>query len=151
MWGERGLISGGADGALRVWDLTDSRCLLVLEGHTSAVACCSVMPPLALSGEARCGWCDRAMSLEEVDAHRCNLLPSLPAASWLALSGGADETMRLWDLSRGCCLRVTPIFHIQPSPATQQKHQLIIELHSHLNRYHDRFSSSICDHSLLPP
>lgn len=112
------LLSGGSDGVVRVWCLETGRCLTLLEGHSGAVNCCSVLEVKT----ARCSRCDEEVreSLDSIEAHRCReaILETnesddfraessdSPGMRLLALTGSSDETLRLWNLSSGKCCRV---------------------------------------------
>jgi small GTP-binding protein len=111
--GERAL-SGGADNALRLWDLGTGRCLHVFEGHTgavggvawgkdqrSALSCSSHDRTLRL-WDLKTGLCLRIL-----EAHTGGVVGVASSGDGrLALSAALDRTVRLWDLATGRCLKV---------------------------------------------
>jgi WD40 repeat protein len=107
----RRLLSGGADGTLRLWDLEKGRQLSVLRGHSGKVWSVAFTPDghAALSagkdkvvrlwdlerGEQRHAWPDRT-----------NRALALSADGRLVLTGSvADGMVRLWELKTGRELR----------------------------------------------
>jgi hypothetical protein len=100
-----GLVSGGADRALRLWDVASGTARARFGETPHPVACLAVVPGaglvLAGQGAAVRLW-DPASGREEgrltghTDAVRA---VSVSADGRLALTGGADRALRLWDLS----------------------------------------------------
>jgi len=107
-------VSGGADGTLRLWDLTRGQCLRTLQGHKSWVQGVDVdweqMMALSASDDftlrlwnLETGVCQHALC-----GHTASVLCLV--ADWAgkrALSGSYDRCIRVWDLaSRTCSLEL---------------------------------------------
>jgi WD40 repeat protein len=102
------LVSGGADGAIRLWDTTDGREVLTMRGHRGDVTQVAVSPDGRLLAS---GGTDATVRLWDVDSGRevvrlighngpVTGLAFTPDGSRLA-SGSADSTARLWDPAAG--------------------------------------------------
>ena len=117
-------LSGSEDNTIRLWDIATGKCLRTFEGHTKYVksVCLSLNGRLALSGG-----CDNTLRLWDVMTGKClhtfeghaDMVNSvcLSTDNRFALSGsGANlrshnkdnsiNTMRLWDVATGRCLRI---------------------------------------------
>lgn len=83
-------VTGSSDTTLRVWDLGTEKCVRVLKGHYGPVTCLAVSPngKFVLSAGAGMAFGAREYSLESI----------------------SKGPLRLWDISRGNCLR---IFRVQ--------------------------------------
>jgi WD40 repeat protein/transcriptional regulator with XRE-family HTH domain len=111
--GGRLLASGGADGTLRVWEVSTRRLLADLEGHTSAVWGVALDPGSRMLAS---GSEDGAIRLWDLTTSQClaTLQGHTNAVYGVALSEGgellatcgADGTVRLWDTGTAR-LRVT--------------------------------------------
>jgi len=90
-WG----LSGSWDTTLRLWELDTGECLRVLKGHADAVYSVAISPDgrWALSGSG-------GLSMGKLDTGR---------------AGQGENTLRLWELATGECLRVF------------QGHKLVVE------------------------
>lgn len=109
----RRALSGAGDGAVRLWDLNDGRCLGVLRGHTGAVLAATVSPG---GHQALSAGNDRTVRLWDLDSKLCLQVfeghtDAIQDVAWSpdgrrALSGAADGTLRLWDMDAGRCVRV---------------------------------------------
>jgi len=105
-------LSGGADGALKLWDLFSKRCQRTFEGHKGGVlaVCLSRDNAHAFSGGA-----DQTLKLWDTGTASCLLTLEGHEASvnavclsqdgLLGLSGSEDRTVKVWDLATGRCLR----------------------------------------------
>jgi len=113
-------LTGGSDGAARLWDLPSGRCLRTLEGHLGELESVALTPDgrLALTGGS-----DGAARLWDLPSGRCLRTlerhtgevtsVALTPDGRLALTGGWEtpsnteltEVARLWDARSGRCLR----------------------------------------------
>jgi WD40 repeat protein len=108
----RSVLSGSADGTLKLWSAASGRCLRTLTGHAEWVTSVALSfdGRLALSGSA-----DRTLRLwQTADGHCLRILEghdnwilavALSADARLALSGGGDGAVKLWDTVAGACVR----------------------------------------------
>lgn len=81
------LASGSEDKTVKLWNYRTGECIHTLTGHTNRV------------WSVAFGWTDPTAS------HGKNIPPGSPFSQILA-SGSEDETIRLWDLETGSCIRV---------------------------------------------
>ncbi|MDF5752797.1 NB-ARC domain-containing protein [Spongiactinospora sp. TRM90649] len=112
VWGcavaETTLVSCGADGTLRVWDIADGRCRAVLEGHSRKINACYVSPDAGWAATASDDMTVRVWDLGPAGGSRVlrghtaglQACTAPPTGTWLA-SGDAGGVMRLWDLDTG--------------------------------------------------
>jgi WD40 repeat protein len=108
----RTLLSGSADGTLKLWSAMSGRCLRTFEGHAEWVTSVGLSADgrIALSGSAdrtlRLWQTGNGQCLRVLEGHRNWVLAvALSSDGRLALSGGGDSTIRLWDTATGVCLR----------------------------------------------
>ncbi|KAI5640810.1 hypothetical protein NE865_06918 [Phthorimaea operculella] len=80
---DRLVVSGSSDNTIRLWDIECGQCIRVLEGHEELVRCISI----TLNGHKRGIAC-------------------LQYRGRLVVSGSSDNTIRLWDIECGQCIRV---------------------------------------------
>ena len=99
------IVSGAADGAIRVWDLADGpgwsrgSCRLTILGHTGFFPLPSLLQPHhAITTFARPSFPPHAL--------RADIVRCLHADGAVAVSGSYDATLRVWDLHSGQCLHV---------------------------------------------
>jgi WD40 repeat protein len=80
------LGSGGYDKTVRLWDVSSGECLKILQGHTNWVR--SVLfSPVCLQ-------------------HACGERAAFPQGfGQTVVSGSQDETIKLWDIKTGECLK----------------------------------------------
>ncbi|NJR63862.1 MAG: hypothetical protein HC769_36940 [Cyanobacteria bacterium CRU_2_1] len=76
------LASGCLDSSIWLWDMQEYTCLKVLQGHTSGIWSVAFSPILP------------------------NLSCLLGVEGFLLASGSDDQTIRLWDVRDGKCLKV---------------------------------------------
>jgi WD40 repeat protein len=102
------VVSSGADGLLRVWNLATATERLVLRGHKGAVLACAVSPDgrVIASGAAdhdvRLWDRETGASIAVLVGHTdaVTACAFAPDGSWLATGGGdADGTVRIWDMA----------------------------------------------------
>ncbi|WP_339385303.1 WD40 repeat domain-containing protein [Aetokthonos hydrillicola] len=107
------LATGDANGEIRLWQLDDSKLLLVCKGHTDWVQSVAFSPDgCTLSS----GSSDQTMKLWDVKDGRClktflghnervRTVAFNPDGTILC-SGGSDSTVRFWDVKSGECLTI---------------------------------------------
>jgi predicted NACHT family NTPase len=116
------LASGSVDGTVKLWDCATGQCLKVLRGHTNnvwSVAFSSNGRTLASGsgdGTLRCWDLNTGQCLKTLQGHTGQVwsvafspIPPNPAYQGefggILASSGADNTMKLWDVSSGQCLK----------------------------------------------
>jgi WD40 repeat protein/DNA-binding Xre family transcriptional regulator len=128
----RTLASGNYDGSVQLWDVIDGNCLQVLQGHTSGVWALDWSPDsrILASGsddqtvrlwnvadgsqkqvlQGHTSWVRSIAWSPDSDSaalasHRASAVATLGASGlWLA-SSSQDETIKLWDVKTGECLK----------------------------------------------
>ncbi len=106
---ERQVVSGSADGTLRVWDLASGRCQHILQGHTSGVRAVAVADGRVISGSE-----DQTVRVWDLASGQCqHVLPGHTSGVWAVavaegrvVSGSADRRLRVWDLATGQCQHI---------------------------------------------
>jgi len=99
------------ENTLRVWDVSQRKCLQVLKGHEDAVTALVVLP----TGELVSGSRDSTIRVWNVRQGKClqvlkghnyavSALTVMPNGE--LVSGSGDCTIRVWDVSQGNCLQV---------------------------------------------
>lgn len=107
------ILSGGADGVLRLRNVADGIVALELQGHSGPILACAVQngSNLAVSasmdGSVRIwdldlGECAHVLHGHEGLVNACAFAELEP----LVLTGGVDSTVRLWNAETGDCLSV---------------------------------------------
>lgn len=110
------VVSGSEDYTAKVWDAATGECLQTLRGHTSQVKTVAFAPQgkLIATGGQDCTlklWDWQGHCLQTLEGHT-SAISSL--AFWqggtqdapLLVSGSHDETIRLWDIASGQCVKV---------------------------------------------
>ncbi|MBD3884902.1 hypothetical protein IFO70_24510 [Phormidium tenue FACHB-886] len=106
------LATGGVDGKISFWQVTDGKQLLTLQGHQSWILSVSFSPNgqmLASGGEdftIRLWNVASGQCLRELEGHRNSVfsISFSPDGQTLA-SGDEDSTIRLWNVASGRCLK----------------------------------------------
>ncbi|NJP08684.1 MAG: WD40 repeat domain-containing protein [Leptolyngbyaceae cyanobacterium RU_5_1] len=80
------LVSASEDRTLKLWDVASGACLKTLQGHTGHVRSVAFAPAIDFSRDS--------------DGQ-----PATRAAGELIVSGGADQTVKLWHSRTGQCLK----------------------------------------------
>jgi GTPase SAR1 family protein/DNA-directed RNA polymerase subunit RPC12/RpoP len=107
--------SGSQDKTVRIWDLETGECRRTLKGHTEEIWCVAITPDgkRILSGADRGDNDIRIWDVEtgrQIDAWKghtkrvCSL--SVLQTPRRALSASWDETLRLWEIDAGSCVRI---------------------------------------------
>ncbi len=103
----RWLASSSADCTVRLWEVATGRCRYVLEGHSDAVWAVAFSPDgewLASSGDDQhiCLWhVEHGALVHTLHGHQGCVWTLAFADNGLLVSGGQDETIRLWDAHSG--------------------------------------------------
>jgi len=97
------IVSGGSDECVKVWSLTEFRCMDTLKGHTGTVNSVAVSPDGSLcasagkDGKAKLWDISRSEHLYELDCPcPINQLAFSPNHYWLC--GATNDGVRIWDL-----------------------------------------------------
>ena len=106
------LASGGDDQKVNLWDVSDGKCRLTLQGHTGWVLSVAFSPDgRTLASASK----DKTVKLWDVSTGKC-LKTFEGHTSWVTsvafspdgltlTSGSTDQTVKLWDISTGRCLK----------------------------------------------
>ena len=100
-------LSAGADGLLKVWDLSNGHELLTLRGHSGAAQCCALLPggQRVISGGAdgtlRLWDLTTGKQLQNLTDGDSEILSCCLLADGRLVTASADRVLRLWDLTTG--------------------------------------------------
>uniref|UniRef100_A0A8C9LFF3 WDR5 protein n=1 Tax=Pavo cristatus TaxID=9049 RepID=A0A8C9LFF3_PAVCR len=85
------LVSASDDKTLKIWDVSSGKCLKTLKGHSNYVFCCNFNPQsnLIVSGSV---------------SDLCSFVHSDCCTSLISF----DESVRIWDVKTGKCLKTLP-------------------------------------------
>jgi WD40 repeat protein len=102
-------VSGGADGALRVWSLSTGACVRLLEGHSAAVnvvtaAGDEMVASASADGTVRVWSLYSGECLHVLEGHASPVHALAEVAPHCVASGAEDGGLRLWGLTSGDCL-----------------------------------------------
>jgi GTPase SAR1 family protein len=108
------IISGGADNALKQWNLETGECLLTLTGHSADIKSAQITTDsrFVVSGSK-----DSTVKIWDLAAGVCvgtleghqSMVMSVaisPDGTLIASTGFTDQTVRLWNWKSGACLQV---------------------------------------------
>jgi WD40 repeat protein len=112
----RGLVvSGGQDGTVRIWRLSDGQPGMTFEGHADSVQAVAVD---GLGTRAASGGFDGSVKVWDIASGRCQLtLPAhtggvlsvaLSGDGRLLVSGGFDRSVKLWEARTGRLVAILP-------------------------------------------
>jgi serine/threonine protein kinase len=101
------LISGGCDGAIKVWNSNTGKYLNTLEGHRGTVCALAAHNGYLISGSD-----DNTIKVWDLNTGKClntleghkDLVGALAAHNGHLISGSDDNTIKVWDLNTGKCL-----------------------------------------------
>jgi len=114
-WRAQRALSGAQDAGLRLWDLTSSACLARLEGHFDAISHIAMnwreQKAFTGSWDSRLKVWDLSSMVCVAELQQQEGGVTCAAVDWdanqaLSGSGSSDHAVRLWDLSRGECIKV---------------------------------------------
>ncbi|KAI8354177.1 WD40-repeat-containing domain protein [Blakeslea trispora] len=104
------IFSGDVDGKIHVYDAQNRRYLHFIQAHTSHVSC------LAHNGQhIASGSSDRSIQVHSIfnfahsvrlEGHEAPVTALTYANDRILMSGSVDRTIRIWDTSKGSCLRI---------------------------------------------
>ena len=99
-------ISGGKDKTLLLWDISAGRQILELKGHTDKIKFAFFLSDhIALSGgdtTLRLWDLTSGRELRKMDQKYYVTSLAVSACGDIAISGGTDSRLHIWDLKRGC-------------------------------------------------
>lgn len=105
------VLSGGADGTLRIWDTVTKLCLAQFVGHTSAISWCTFLSfdasivSASLDGTVRVWDSKTANCLRVLAGHRDSILAcAMSSKQQFLVTASMDCTLRVWIVSSGLCL-----------------------------------------------
>lgn len=94
------VLSGSRDGTLRIWNINDSTCEVVLEGHTKTIRQVAVKGNIAVSvsydSDARVWDLATKECSHVLKGHTGNLY-DVAFDGKRIVTGGMDKTVRVWD------------------------------------------------------
>jgi WD40 repeat protein len=104
----RSALSGGDDATLRLWDLIERKCLMVLRGHTGAVMSAALTKngrrALSAGWDGSMRWWDlgtgKELKAAKTAGKSLKCIALCPDGRH-ALCGGDEHEIRIWDLNRG--------------------------------------------------
>lgn len=100
------IVSAGGDALVKLWSISEGRCIRDFRGHTRGLAC------IAFSSDAKkivSGGNDNAIRIWDTDSGEClhvltghkSLVRSLHVFSGKIISGSYDQVIKIWDLESG--------------------------------------------------
>ncbi|CAG8533752.1 10932_t:CDS:2 [Paraglomus occultum] len=94
------LFSCSDDTSIRIWDLETRTCVRTLVGHVQSVQCIQLAPALAFSNRSSTP-VQHTPSAANHSNDDCPEADSYP----VLVSGSLDNTIKVWDIQTGVCLR----------------------------------------------
>ncbi|GMH34932.1 hypothetical protein BSKO_02793 [Bryopsis sp. KO-2023] len=102
------LISGSIDDSIRMWDLADNACPLVISGQKWGVSSMDVSDGLiycgALDGNVR-SWEIESGELVQTFTGHTEIVVSVVVKEGRMFTGSADGSIKIWDAIKGKCVR----------------------------------------------
>lgn len=102
------LFSSSQDCGIRLWDLSSSKCVCVLQSHYSAVTSLSFSP----DGDTMVRYCTHLQclrfftSIVHLSSAQCNCVPIFICSS------GRDKICTVWDLKTKKAKRAVPVYEV---------------------------------------
>ncbi|AOA62659.1 Mitochondrial fission protein [Komagataella phaffii CBS 7435] len=112
------MVSASLDNTVRVWDLSRSKCIGLLEGHNAAVKCLQIEDSTVVTGSLDASikmWDLNRLHNEEQDPlihsfdSHVDEITALHFNNNTLISGSNDKTIRQWDMTTGHCLQTIDV------------------------------------------
>ena len=104
------LASGSSDYLIKVWRLSDFRCLRTLSGHSAPIKTLKALYPQRLASGAYDAhvkiWnLDNGECVRTLHGHTVGVTALVVLSNGMLASGSADDKIRVWDTDSGECVR----------------------------------------------
>jgi len=104
---DSGFLSGGADGAILLWDYKAFEIRNTYLGHTGAVRCIVASDNIIISGSNDATiriWDKHSQCLRVLEAHTAEITAlALSSNNQVIISGARDNSLRIWEVGSGFC------------------------------------------------